>query len=446
MRKLREIIIFALCILLALAPAVRANSGPTSWYGTTASGMIVTGEDCPIEVRHETLTFDIGQFPANYYEDESAFSDYAARVTAEYTFHNPTDAQVSATLLFPFGVVPQYAPDQRLLPELYCVTVDGAQVETKLRHSLAWGAAFDMEEDAAKLQAVYREHPFYHPELTVTKYVFRPGGVTLLPQDVLEAELRLDTNPDRTKYLVYSASSFQTESGYALAGCSVWEGKSVEVFVIGEVPEGGLTWTLYGEDGPHDGTMECLETAQMPLQELILSLRPEDSAVSEVDWYNAAIDLLTRTEVAYGYLDAEALELLAGSLMGWYEYDLTIPAGGTVVNTVTAPVYPDINAGWDPPVYSYTYLLSPARGWAAFGALDISIHTPYHMTQCNLEGFEEGENGYTLHLDGLPQKELTFVLSTDPNPGRPGTHAARTGLLFLPLAALFAAGAFRRKK
>lgn len=447
MRRFREILIFALCILLALAPAVQANSGPTSWHGTTVSGMIVTGDSCPIVVEQETLTFDIQQFPANYYEDENAFTDYTACVTAEYTFRNPTDAEVTVTLLFPFGVVPQYAPTQRILPQNYAVTVDGAEVETKLRHSLAWGTDFDMEEDSGKLLTDYREHSFYHPELTVTKYIFQPAGIPWSPRDVLEAELRLDTDPDRTKYLLDPANSFQTENGYALVGSALWEGETVEVFVLGEVPDGDLQWTFYRDENEINGTMECLDTEQTTLKELVLSSRPADSDVSEVDWYNAAIDLLTRSECGYGYLDGEPLESLLGSLMGWYEYTLTIPAGGMVVNTVAAPLYPDINSGWEPAIYSYEYLLSPARGWADFGTLDIYVKTPYHMTQCNLEGFAEEETGiYALHLDGLPQKELVFVLSEDPAPSKPGTHAGRKGMAFLLLVTLLAAGLIHRRK
>ena len=109
MTCLRDILIFALCILLALAPAVSANSGPMTWEGSVGTGSLVVEEDSPIVAEKEVLTFDIRQFPAEYYSTESALEEYyGATVTAEYTFRNPTDADVTATLLFPYGLMPDY--------------------------------------------------------------------------------------------------------------------------------------------------------------------------------------------------------------------------------------------------------------------------------------------------------------------------------------------------
>lgn len=105
-----------------------------------------------------------------------------------------------------------------------------------------------------------------------------------------------------------------------------------------------------------------------------------------------------------------------------------------MVNTVTAPLYPDIHKGWDPAIYTYQYLLSPAKGWADFGSLDIVVKTPYYMTQCNLDGFEKTAEGYTLHLEGLPDKELEFVLCYEQDPARPGSRGDRI-LLFAGAAA-----------
>ena len=127
--------IIALCILLALTPMVHANSGPAAYEGTTAAGVHVDFEDCPIEVVHENLIFDVPEFPREYYEDESAFTDYQARVTAEYTLRNPTDADVTVELLFPFGIAPWYAPAGRILPEYCGITVDGGEIDLQLRHS-----------------------------------------------------------------------------------------------------------------------------------------------------------------------------------------------------------------------------------------------------------------------------------------------------------------------
>lgn len=445
MKRLTEILIFALCIALALTPAVSANSGPSWWEGTTASGLTVTGTQCPILVEQEQLTFELGQFPLEYYEDESAFVDYDGTVTAAYTFRNPTAADVTMELLFPFGVAPQYAPTGRMLPHSYAVTVNGEPVETVLRHSLSWGE-FDMAEDAARLQDDFMVHPFYTPELPVTKYIYQPTGVEWGRLDVLRAKLRLDTDPDRTKYILEPGNSYETAQDHALVGSALRRGETVAVYVLGQVPEDPLEWTLYKGGEQIDGTMECVDTEQTTLKELLLSSWSADLGVSEIDWYHAAIDRMLRTECGYGYLEWSHLGDLPQSLMGWYQYELTIPAGGTVVNTVTAPMYPDIHTGWDPPIYSYQYLLSPAKGWSDFGNLDIYVNTPFYMTQCSQEGFGKTDEGYVLHLTGLPEGELEFVLSRDKKPAKPGSHGMGTGLVLAGIGVLLVLGLARRWK
>ena len=105
--------------------------------------------------------------------------------------------------------------------------------------------------------------------------------------------------------------------------------------------------------------------------------------------------------------------------MRWYEYTLTLEPGQTLTNTVTAPLYPAIDAGYTPSIYTYTYLLSPAKTWAQFGELKIAVNTPYYMTENNQGGFSKAGNGYELTLPGLPEKELSFTLSESEHPRPP---------------------------
>ena len=99
-----------LILLLAgvcIQPAY-ANSAQRHWRGTDGTGAVVTGEDCPIVVDKELLTFDVQEFPEQYYPDTDSFLAYTGKVTAEYIFRNPANYAVTATLVFPFGNLPHY--------------------------------------------------------------------------------------------------------------------------------------------------------------------------------------------------------------------------------------------------------------------------------------------------------------------------------------------------
>ena len=83
-------------------------------------------------------------------------------------------------------------------------------------------------------------------------------------------------------------------------------------------------------------------------------------------------------------------------------------------------MYPDANVRYEPPIYTYNYLLSPAKTWAKFGELDIVVNTPYYMTESGGDfTFEKTENGYQTSLDGLPDGELEFTLSASAKPKAP---------------------------
>ena len=53
---------------------------------------------------------------------------------------------------------------------------------------------------------------------------------------------------------------------------------------------------------------------------------------------------------------------------------------------------------------------------AQFGTLDIILNTPYYMTVSGPEEFQWNNPGYELHMDGLPEGELTFTLCAEQEP------------------------------
>lgn len=54
------------------------------------------------------------------------------------------------------------------------------------------------------------------------------------------------------------------------------------------------------------------------------------------------------------------------------------------------------------------------------------VNTPYYMSDCSIEGFEKTDSGYEFSADGLPDGELTFLLSTSENPVPPKSFVPKT--------------------
>ena len=97
MKKLFGVLALSAACLISQFSAM-ANSAQKDWQGTSANGVIVTDEECPVTVEKERLTFDISEFPETYYSTPEEFLSYTGRVTAEYTFYNPTRIQKNTEL------------------------------------------------------------------------------------------------------------------------------------------------------------------------------------------------------------------------------------------------------------------------------------------------------------------------------------------------------------
>ena len=135
MKNKQLLALISLWLLLScLILPVSANSAQQHWSGTDASGAVITDGDSPIVVEKELLAFDLNEFPDNYYSDDSDFLSYTGKVTAEYTFYNPSNITVTATLAFPFGNLPGYGYGCDDVDK-YGVSVNGEQIEASIRHT-----------------------------------------------------------------------------------------------------------------------------------------------------------------------------------------------------------------------------------------------------------------------------------------------------------------------
>lgn len=430
MRKIIIGLFVMLLTIVSIKTPVLANSAQTHWRGTDSTGTIITDEESPIIVEKELLTFDIQEFPESYYKDVKEFLAYTGKVTAEYTFYNTADYTVTATLAFPFGGLSDYADiydyenDKHLMnsdTDKYDITVDGKAIAKQLRHTLMYiGEQFELEKDLIKLHDGYMKDSFYKPELLVTKYTYLAKNVDKEKHNAADAGLLLTEDNLNTRIYMENQSGGHTEKDGILMTTWVDLEEEFSVYVIGEPLKEKLNWKFYHNGACEqeiDGTMELLSTETMTLKDFVLSKYDSKSGVLDYDWYNAVVSSLKYHEWTKGAIHSSEVNLdVSNMLMRWYQYDITLEPKQTIVNAVTAPIYPSINSNYEPPIFEYTYLLSPAKTWKEFGDLDIVINTPYYLIQNSIEGFEYKNPGYELHLTGLPEDELTFILRAENKP------------------------------
>ncbi len=442
MTSIKKFIVSITCFMLLLTACVVpafANSAQSRWEGVDSTGAIITDKESPIIVEKEVLTFDIAEFPRNYYETKEEFEAYKAKVTAEYTFYNPSEYTITATLLFPFGHLPTYADsyydaetgERYQFDDIskFDVYVNGKTVEKTVRHTFSHVYdQFVLEKDMSLISDGLVSDGFYNPELTVTKYTFKIVGVDT--EKYSAADVAFDIPKGIGSYRIYfpeqNGAHTQKDGDLRVQTGVQKNEREFDLYVFGTPLTTMPEWKAYEDGGVEDkeviaGTVSLVNTETMTFKNFALLDRDEQSPVSESDWYNAVVaELNLATESSeHPIVHCRSVSSFDTSLMRWYEYEITLAPGERIVNAVTAPMYPAIDLGYDPDIFKYTYLLSPAKTWKSFGELEIVINTPYFVTESSLEGFTKTDYGYTLNLDGLPESELNFTLSSSENPVKP---------------------------
>ncbi len=438
-QKIKPLVIAVLLAMSCVFP-VSANSAIKSWSGSDVNGVYTMEDNCPVVCVKEDLVFDINSFPSAFFNSQEGIFSYDASVTAVYTLNNPTDSSLSVRLVFPFGEDPQYLyyAGNSIGEDLggYQILVNGETIEKKIRCSLLTGDDFNVEIDVARLRDEYQTDDFYRSDLPIHEYVYETEGMEIKENVYPECVLELHSDPSVQRLVLSECNYFHNDDdgNYEIHCYAERNGQEYRMYVLGEdlkeVPEFSVM-VMDGEDV--SGSMLLKEKNEITLKELILSQK-ENEDFSDIDWYNACIDYLKEKD-PYLY-DAIPFVQVYYRLLRWYEYELTFEAGETLTNSVKAPIYPDVNEYYEPAVYTYHYLLSPASTWAGFSDLNVTVNTPYEMTDG--EGFTAVNGKYTQHYDSLPDHELSFSLSKDASPKHSGGSVLYIVLGILGVSAVLA--------
>ena len=113
-------------------------------------------------------------------------------------------------------------------------------------------------------------------------------------------------------------------------------------------------------------------------------------------------------------------DFFRGNFLVMMVYDVEM-LGNSVPNTVSISYYSQasFNRKYDPTVYTISYLTNPAKNWADFKSLDITIIPPSdnEFVINTTLGFTRNDDGsYSLSLKCLPNENITFSVSSSENP------------------------------
>lgn len=418
MKKLFVSLITAV-LFASFSTFVIANSGPVYWNGYPSTEMFSIDENSPIQVTGENLIFD--------FLDQDNFSNtVTGKVTASYEMANPTAEVQSVQMAFPFVGRPDHfkpndivikADQQVLAYDLYFGNEVNSYVNSSKEDQLA---SFDFEKIVSSITyQPYKAKNFSENEIG------KLYSIDVKPTTDERVNILIDFqfNSEKTKIFTKGFNSYGYNGQTTEISAFCFEPMTLEIFVLGEDIDFNISGSLAGKiEEKTDLFAYEISTNEVGVKPYILNLI-NNSPYEEMGEVAAEQQLYN--------LYAKAFDHSFAQYMGYSsEYDLLEKVNNerifTVVYTVEFP--PDskkeVSVSYEAtgtmdkrntvtPLYTFDYILNPARNWDDFKNLKIMIITPEqapHIVESNIKLEKQANNVYIVNLAELPNNDFSFTL------------------------------------
>ena len=420
--KMRKGKIFTLifCILMT-STFTYANSGPTYWRGYPSYEILTIEENSPIKVLNEDLMFD-------FTKDE--FLEYngyhmPAQVTAKYTMLNTSETNEIVQMAFPFI---SYMRDFR--PEAINIKMNNKEIPFEVFIGDEFDAGNKTRHSEEELDFRLIIESISSGEYVPTNYNLDDIG-TLYTYDIVSEDdedinIKISYNYDNERSRIISKGFNGYEGSNGMETLSSWviNNEKLEMFVLGEEVNFDFAAYLDGEgENETDNYSLKIKTEDISIGEyldremelfksefnyldklagnqfsnIITKLLDEQIEMNVV---NLSIDgLFSMDYIERFFVLVYSVEFQPNSTN---DISITYNSIGTMDRTKTAD-----------PIYTFNYILNPAKNWESFKNLNIEIKPPEkhpYIIDSSVE-LIRGEDGvYTGSFETLPEEDLLFSL------------------------------------
>lgn len=132
--------------------------------------------------------------------------------------------------------------------------------------------------------------------------------------------------------------------------------------------------------------------------------------IKDCDINNLFANYIKHYETLYNFNDL--LGFNGGfSIVPLIEYDALIGANKSIINDITAPLYPSYDKR-DNNYYTYSCLFNLKNSFKEINDLDINIYTSEYVNNLSLKGFSNRDGKFSNHLSNIPN-EFNFSISQE---------------------------------
>lgn len=403
-RGMVSVLLVLIILSSSIIPAY-ANSAPMRNDGTPSTGVLSIDKNCPITVEAEQLEFDLREVDQN--------SGFGGKVTATYEMKNPTDQDLSVKMAFPYvtslknlqGSSITVSKNEQALPfDVYCSYEN-------TRHADLNDRFMDRQLDINHIiNTIHPDDVYYKPKNFTLDQM---GYLYKFEFDSTDVILTLENNDSRVIFDRFTQEIVQEKRNcyrpYKTSGHRIFSfAGPVDFSVAWKEGHAGEGAPQYKVEVEQISAVEYLEKYQAPqvsehygypiknATSYCISVLDQQLANS-----NKAVD---REWIFWDELNIHVILLV---------YQVDFKAGETCSVSVMYPTILAKDKLSKGIAYEEMYLLNPARYWAAFGKLDITVKTPSFAPYV-LAGeaeFAEIQPGiYTSSFDTLPSGNLRFSI------------------------------------
>lgn len=377
-----------------LSPTGMPTMAPYGQYfayfseGVPVEGLVIGGDSSNAVLQDLQITLNLTASPL----ENTRISDNTA--VLDYTFHNPTGEPITLALTLPAGQDPRYASSYEYETgnnwfdtnrHLYTASANGQSLDLTLR--MTGNDIPPVAEDQWSVGLFNSATPVTVFTYKITDLGGRADAIALVRTSGLGNSVTLLENG---QYAVVIDTATKQDILVSL-------GQQITLCVFGDATGFQPVWAFYTDFTYQEtlaGTAEPVSTQQMTIQEYAAGRFDTASGVCASDY---ALLLATQLHHNTTY-NSSFVELSFPQARRWFQYELTLAPGETVVNTVTLPLYPDalITNMSKEAFICHIDLLSLRIAQPQTGPV-ITLNTPYELTESAVE-YTATENSYTLDL------------------------------------------------
>jgi hypothetical protein len=414
-----------MAIFLNISTLALANSGPVYWQGYPYSDVMLIDKASPITVESERLVFDFSD--SNRYNHS-----ITGKVAAAYQMFNPTKETQLVQMAFPFvGTIAGLSLDD------IAITADGDALpydiyigssvngqRTSEQQNIAEG--FDFDSIVSTITNKTYEAETFEANEMGKLYIIDVKPTTDKP---INLAVSFDLDSENTKVLTKGFNRFERDAQSVRIAAWCYEPEVLEILVLGQDIEPQINAYSDGSLSDKTDLYTCQVSAgQVEVRQYLMNY------IKDNDYVRDGSILVDESP----FSDNQLYNLYAASLDNSFKWNMGICSESdlmsqlrnnrilTLVYTVEFPsnCRKEITVGYKAsgtmdirqtakPLYSFDYLLSPAKNWNGFNNLNIEIIPPSqapYIVKSSVELTMKEDGVYTAALATLPDDDLSFTL------------------------------------